>query len=131
MTFRFLINLKEAFSLKFLKMRTLTMLNPEISILTLCMMGSFSHFCCRLLNSFLKFIFFHKIHSGTLSECQTVCIQTDWVQTVCKGYQQMTKSPPARNSVNPDWLASVCKYMYMLITPYKPSIFFVGHRQKM
>ena len=43
---------------------------------------------------------FQKILSGTLSECQTAWIEirTDilllvliWIQTVCKGYQQMSK----------------------------------------
>ena len=42
--------------------------------------------------------FFRKILSGISSECQTVWIQVKpdillgliWVQTVCKGYQQMT-----------------------------------------
>ena len=36
------------------------------SFLTLCMLGNFSSFCCRLL--------FQKILSGALSECQTVNI---------------------------------------------------------
>ena len=57
---------------------------------------------CRLL-TFFKIDFFQKILSGTLSECQTVWthIRIDflsvliWVQTVCKGYQQMTKLPLA------------------------------------
>ena len=71
----------------------------KINILTHCMLGNFSCFCCCLLTSF-KIIFFEKILSGTLSECQTVWtqIRTDilsvliWVQTVCKGYQQTTKA---------------------------------------
>ena len=50
---------------------------------------------------------FQKILSGTLSECQTVWIQTrmdilsvlTWVQTVCKGYQQTKKVPARRQRV--------------------------------
>ena len=44
------------------------------SILTLCMLGNFSCFCCHLL-TFLKINFFQKIRSGVLSECQMVKIQ--------------------------------------------------------
>ena len=62
------------------------------------MQGNFSCFCCRLL-TFFKINFFPKILSGTLLECQMVWIQMRndillvliWVQTNCKGYQQMTK----------------------------------------
>ena len=75
-----------------------------IGALTLCMLGNFSCFCCRLL-TFFKMNFFEKILSGTLSECQTFTIQirTDrksvliWVQTVCKGYQQMTKGDASKD----------------------------------
>ena len=52
---------------------------------------------------------FQKNISGTLSECQIVWIQIRadilsaliWVQTVCKGYQQMTKSSLARREIKP------------------------------
>ena len=54
------------------------------------MLGDFSCFCCCLLTSFFNLLF-QKIVSETLSKCQTVLIQI-WVQTVCKGYQQNTKS---------------------------------------
>ena len=59
---------------------------------------------------FFQNIFFQKILSGTLSECQTVWIQirTDilsvliWVQAVCKGYQKTTKvDVNPKDSVNP------------------------------
>ena len=61
------------------------------------MLGNFSCFW-RLLTFFLNQIL-QKILSGALSECQMVLIQIRmdilsvliWVQTVCKGYQQMTK----------------------------------------
>ena len=69
-------------------------------LLTLCMLGNFSCFCCGVL-TFFKMSFFKKKKklSGTLLECQKVWIQirTDvlsvriWVQTVCKDYQQTTK----------------------------------------
>ena len=56
---------------------------------------------------FFKINFFQKILSVTLSECQTIWIQirTDilsvliWVQTVCKGYQPMTKVPASKERV--------------------------------
>ena len=65
--------------------------------LTFCMLGNFSW--CFVICWFVFQESFQKIFSGTLSECQTVCIQirTDrasvliWVQTVCKDYQQTTK----------------------------------------
>ena len=49
---------------------------------------------------FFKIMFFEKILSGLPLQCQTVWIQIRpdkmsgliWVQTVCKGYQQTTKS---------------------------------------
>ena len=69
--------------------------------------------CCVILHAILSSAAFFNVNVfkkkkkkkkkkntfGTLSECQTVWIQirTDilsgliWVQTVCKGYQQMTK----------------------------------------
>ena len=76
---------------------TIFIIPINASLLTHCMLGNFSCFCCRLL-VFSK-LSFQKILSGTLSECQTVWIQIRndillvliWVQTVCKGYQQMTK----------------------------------------
>ena len=65
--------------------------------LTLCMLGNISCFCCRLLtftkNSFRDII---RVSNGFI----WIQISTDnlwilsvliWVQTVCKGYQQMTK----------------------------------------
>ena len=56
---------------------------------------------------FFKFNFFKKFFQELLSECQTVCIQirTDilsvliWVQTVCKGYQQMTNIATCKERV--------------------------------
>ena len=43
-------------------------------LLTLCMLGNVSCFCCPLL-TFFTIHFFQKILSGTLSECQKVMIQ--------------------------------------------------------
>ena len=73
-------------------------------VLILCLLGIFSYFfvvCC-----FYKINFFKKILSGIPSECQTVWIQIRldilsgliWVQTVCKGYQQMT--PVGKELIN-------------------------------
>ena len=52
----------------------------------------FACICCCLLT-------FSKKFSRTLSKCQTGLIQSVmiWFQTVCKGYQQMTKITLARN----------------------------------
>ena len=67
------------------------------NVITLCTLGEFNTFVviCWLFSKY----FFQKHLSGTLSECQTVCIQIRthvllvliWEQTVCKGYQQTTK----------------------------------------
>ena len=62
------------------------------------MLGNFSCFCCHL----LKKKIFPKIFSEILSECQTVCVQIsglNWVQTVCKGYQQRTKVATSKERV--------------------------------
>ena len=64
---------------------------------TLCMLGNFSRFCCRL-PTFFQNQLFRNILSGTYTECQTVWIQirTDvvsvliWVQIACKDCQQTT-----------------------------------------
>ena len=71
----------------------------------LCILGSFSCFCCCLL-TFFKIKFFNKKISGTLSECQTVWIQnrTDilsiliWIQTICKVISIRQMSPLARKA---------------------------------
>ena len=47
----------------------------DIPCLTLCMLD-FLCFCCRLL-TFFKLFFFSRNISGTLSECQAVCIYSD------------------------------------------------------
>ena len=65
---------------------------------------SFTIFC-RLLPFFI--INFFLILSGRLSECQTVWISIrtnillslTWVQTICKGYRQMTKVAASRQRV--------------------------------
>ena len=55
----------------------------NILILTLCMQGNFSCFCCLL--TFFSKLTFSKILSGTLSECQTVWtqIRTDILSVQC------------------------------------------------
>ena len=73
--------------------------------LILVMLGNFSCFCCRLL-TFLKINFFKKFFQEQ-TNCQTVLIQirTDkmpvliLVQTVRKGYQQMTKVTASKESI--------------------------------
>ena len=85
---------------------------PEVTsykknYVTFCILGILSCFCCRLL-MFFKIIFFQKLLSGTLSDCQTVWIQFRndilsgliWVQTVCKDYQQMRKYAPWQERAN-------------------------------
>ena len=64
--------------------------------LTICMLGYFSCFCCRLLT------FSHKKKSGTLSKCQTVWIH---IRTEVFGpakviNQQMTKITASKERVN-------------------------------
>ena len=56
--------------------------------LTVCMLVNFSCLCCCLL-TFFKINFF----KNTISS-QTIWnqIRTDFIQIVCKGYQQITKS---------------------------------------
>ena len=65
--------------------------------LTFCMPGNFSCFICLLLTFFQTQLFQNNL-SETMSNCQTVWteIRTDvlsalkWVQTVVKGYQQIS-----------------------------------------
>ena len=65
-------------------------------MLELGILGSFV--CFLSSDEFFKINFFLKILSGVLSKCQTDWIQIRpnfllgliWVQSVCKGYQQMT-----------------------------------------
>ena len=69
-------------------------------LLTLCMLGNFSCFCCHLL-TFFKNIFC-KIFSKEHYQCQMVCIQirTDimsvliWVKAVFKGHQRRQQNSP-------------------------------------
>ena len=85
---------KKVIHLKIIKMLSAAVV---IDALTLCMLGNFACFfvVCGL---FFK-LTFQKNLSGIQSECQTIWIQIRhnvlsgliWVQTVCKGYQQMTK----------------------------------------
>ena len=68
-----------------------------VTEITLCMLGNFSSFWCRLL-TFFKINFFKKNFRNTI-RCQTIWSRSKtnvlwvliWVQTVCKGYQQTTK----------------------------------------
>ena len=60
-----------------------------------------------MMQTFFKVNLFQKNISGILSECQTVWIQSRidvlsiliWVQTVCKGYQQMTKVDASKEKI--------------------------------
>ena len=71
------------------------------------MLGNFSRFYCPLLTFFKKGSF-QKIVSDALSEFQMVWIHIwtnillvlIWVQTVCKGYKQMTKVTASKEKVN-------------------------------
>ena len=64
-----------------------------VNDLSLCRLGNLSYFCCRLV-TFFKVNFFKKSFQNNYQNvkqfgfCWTVLM---WVQTVCKGYQQMTK----------------------------------------
>ena len=86
-------------------------------MVTLCMMlGNFSCFCCGLL------IFFKQL---LIIPLQTVWTQIRtsvliWIQTVCKGYQQMTKVATSKERVKSHieflhWL----QCLYLLSVPGK------------
>ena len=55
--------------------------------ITLCKLGKFSHFCCRLL-AFSKLTFSKDSFRNTISMSNSFLI---WMQTVCKAYQQGRK----------------------------------------
>ena len=81
------------------------------------MLGNVSCFCCRQL-TFFK-INLKKNLSGTLSENQKVWIQIRtniliWVQTVCKGYQQMTTVAASKARVNKSMQFSIDPSIYQL-----------------
>ena len=111
--------------------------------LTLCMLGNLSCCCCCLL-TFFKINFFQKKISGTLSECQMVCIQirTDilsvliWVQTVCKGYQQTTKVTASKERVKfhipselfVEYIFILDKFSYLLSCTFQDFIPIEGKR---
>ena len=67
-------------------------------MLAFCMLGNFFMLLFSS-SAFWKLTFFQIFFSGALSECQMVWVQITtkvlwvliWVQTVCKGYQLMTK----------------------------------------
>ena len=79
--------------------------------LTPCMLGNFA--CFFVVCGFFFKINFFKINlAGIPSECQTVWIKIRpdilsrliWIQTVCKGYQQMTKvATSGEISLPPIW----------------------------
>ena len=79
----------------------------QLITLTLCMLGNFACFFV-VCDFFLKSNISIKNLSEIPSECQTVWIQIRpdvlfgliWVQTLCKGYQQMTKVATSRERVN-------------------------------
>ena len=84
-------------------------------VFTLCLLGNFA----RLFLSSADFFenqLFRNILSGIPSECQTVWIQIRpdilsgliWVQTVCKGYQQMTLSRHWVNKTLKFWTLVAC-----------------------
>ena len=73
-------------------------MRKRITFKTLCLLGNFPCFFCRLLIFFFKINAFEKHLSDISSECQTVWIQIRpdvmsgliWVQPVYKGYQLTT-----------------------------------------
>ena len=79
--------------------------------LTLCMLGDFPWFRCLLI--FFLNQLFQKSLSWTLSECKTVSLQIPIrVQTVCNGYQQMTKVPASRRQKFPLGRVRVKTFLY-------------------
>ena len=102
----------------------------NILYLSFCMLGNCSCFNFRLL-TFFKIKFLKINHLGPLSECQTVWIQikTDillvfiWVQTVCKGYWQMTQLSTGMQRV------IACKYFSVqYIVSYRDIHAYVYHK---
>ena len=75
-----------------LAVEVIWILSVICNYLTLCMLGKICMlFYLFIVCGFFFFNFFFQNYlSGIPSECQTIWIQI-WVQTVCKGYQQMTK----------------------------------------
>ena len=67
-------------------------------------------FHCPLIWLFFKFIFF-SYNSFRNTFWVSISLYPDRNQLVRNCLQRLL--PPARNSVNPDRLTSVCKYMYM------------------
>ena len=69
------------------------------------MLGNFSNFYCRLLtffkiNIFKKFFQEHYQSVNSLESDQVnILLVLIWVQTVCKGYQQMTKLAASKERV--------------------------------
>ena len=74
--------------------------------LTLCMLGKFSYFCCRLLTFFNYFS--QKILSGTFqnvkrfgsrSRLSLIMLVLIWIQTVCKCHQQTIEVAASKERV--------------------------------
>ena len=71
--------------------------SPPTVILTLCMLGNVSCFCCHLL-IFVKINFCTKLFQGHYQSVKQFGTRSgqrlsglSWVQTICKCYQQTTK----------------------------------------
>ena len=69
---------------------------------------------------FFQNYFFQKILSGTLSECQTV-----WIQTVCKGYQQTTKVASCKERVKTVRLI-ICPNCGLQLSHYVNEVLFAN-----
>ena len=71
-------------------------MNPD----QFALLGNFSSFYCRLLTFFFKINFFKKFFQEHFHECEMVWVLIK-VQTVHKGYQQMTIVATNKKRVNP------------------------------
>ena len=93
------------------KFRSLSPLDTLAWTFTLCMLGNFSCFFCRLL-LFSKLTFQRNSFRNTIRVANSLDPDQArhsgliWVQTVCKDYQQMTKFTAGRQSVK----GSFCAY---------------------
>ena len=74
-----------------------------LNILTLCKLGKFSCFSCCLLHLYMYIAsrFFNKKNpkNSFKNTIRIILLVLIWIQTVCKGYQQMTKVPASNERV--------------------------------
>ena len=109
-----------------------TLFATHSAVLTLCMLGNFACFFVICKSFFFFKLTFSKKSLGIPSECQTVWIQIRpnillgliWVQTVCKGYQQMTKVATSRERVKFTSSKIICTFRTCMVRCQLVQFFF-------